>query len=293
VELGRYVDGRALDYDGTTGSFAIGGAPATAEQVAGYSRAGQIAWAGAETSAWFEAAFPVPTAAPPAQASIVPTATTPADTGGGMALRVVLASFLVLLVLGGTGLWWAWSSGAIQRVAQLVGLSSPTAAGVASSTAQPDSDRAFYDGQVAQATAVYDADPNIRTSIVDLGNAYYDRAILDLEAPTAEADWRSAISYYTEVLGVEPNDSPTRTDLGSAYYYLSEYDSAALEFQTVLDDDPDFEMARACLGLVLEAQGDTAGAVSLYEQVAGSTGADDLTERARVLARERLRAIGP
>ena len=54
MELGRYVDGRILDYDGTTGSFAIGEAPVTAEQVAGYSRAGQVSWSSAETRTWFE-----------------------------------------------------------------------------------------------------------------------------------------------------------------------------------------------------------------------------------------------
>ncbi len=75
MELGRFVDGRILDYDGTTGSFAIGEAPVTVGQVAGFSRAGQVA--------------------------AVTAAATPADTGGGMAVKVVLASILVLSLLAG------------------------------------------------------------------------------------------------------------------------------------------------------------------------------------------------
>lgn len=44
MELGKYADGRSLDYDGNKQQFTVGAAPVTAEQVVGYDQAGQITW---------------------------------------------------------------------------------------------------------------------------------------------------------------------------------------------------------------------------------------------------------
>jgi hypothetical protein len=282
VELGRYVDGRVLDYDSTTGSFAIGEAPVTAGQVEGYSLAGQVTWASDATRAWFEAAFPV-------------AATPPPVSGKGVSAGVVVVAVLVFVaVVGGAGLWWAWSSGVFQAgLTRPGGYFSPRPAGVVTDTAQAGSDRAFYDDLVTQATLTYESDPGVRESIVNLGNAYFDRAITDLQAPTAQADWRSAIKYYGEALDIERDDPPTRTDMGTCFYQLGEDDATAREFRAVIAEHPDFAMAKACLGLVLERQGDTLGAMSLYQEVVDTAGADDLTDRARVLARERLNVLVP
>jgi len=58
MELGKYIDDRALTYDERTGTFKVGEAPVSANQVRGYSAAGQIAWAGPGMASWFDANFP-------------------------------------------------------------------------------------------------------------------------------------------------------------------------------------------------------------------------------------------
>lgn len=58
MELGTYSDGRTLTYDEGTGTFAIGAAPVSAEDVRRYSVAGQIRWATPEIEAWFNRSFP-------------------------------------------------------------------------------------------------------------------------------------------------------------------------------------------------------------------------------------------
>lgn len=57
MELGKYTDGRALNYDENTRAFTVGEAPVTLDQVHAYDGAGQITWASDETRQWTQAAF--------------------------------------------------------------------------------------------------------------------------------------------------------------------------------------------------------------------------------------------
>lgn len=52
MQVGRYIDGRDLTYDQTTGAFAVGGTPVTLTQVLEYDSSAQIQWASDEMRAW-------------------------------------------------------------------------------------------------------------------------------------------------------------------------------------------------------------------------------------------------
>lgn len=48
MQLGTYIDGRALEYDERTGAFSVGGTPITRDQLIGCDDYGQIMWASVE-----------------------------------------------------------------------------------------------------------------------------------------------------------------------------------------------------------------------------------------------------
>jgi uncharacterized membrane protein len=52
MELGRYADGRSLNYDETTHQFDVGGAPVTIADVVAYDQAGQVDWLTDELRSW-------------------------------------------------------------------------------------------------------------------------------------------------------------------------------------------------------------------------------------------------
>ena len=56
--LGRYVDGRDVTYDETSGYFGVGGTPVAPDAIRGYWMAGQLQWASADIAQWFQSAFP-------------------------------------------------------------------------------------------------------------------------------------------------------------------------------------------------------------------------------------------
>lgn len=84
MELGTYMDGRTLTYDEGTGTFAIGAAPVSAEDVRRYSAAGQIRWATPDIEAWFHRSFP------PAKKK----------NGAVIAIIVIAAIFMLVFICG-------------------------------------------------------------------------------------------------------------------------------------------------------------------------------------------------
>jgi hypothetical protein len=70
MNVGTYVDGRALVYDHGRNAFAVGDAPVTIAQVRAYADAGQITWANEETRVWFDGL--VASQTPPAAANVTP-----------------------------------------------------------------------------------------------------------------------------------------------------------------------------------------------------------------------------
>jgi len=88
MQLGTYVDGRPLTYVETTGTFLVGEAPVTADQVRAYAAAGQLTWTQPDVAAWFYRSFPVPAAAEKTKNTAV------------IAIVVVAVCMLLLFVCG-------------------------------------------------------------------------------------------------------------------------------------------------------------------------------------------------
>lgn len=75
MELGKYADGRPLNYDDATKQFDVGGAPVTIEDVAGYDKAGQVEWLTDDLRAWAQSLVSSQATEPdaPAQVAAQPT----------------------------------------------------------------------------------------------------------------------------------------------------------------------------------------------------------------------------
>jgi len=58
VIVGTNSDGRRVTYSRSMGTFAIGDALATSDQIRGHHLAGELTWHTPETEAWFETSFP-------------------------------------------------------------------------------------------------------------------------------------------------------------------------------------------------------------------------------------------
>jgi uncharacterized membrane protein len=78
MELGKYADGRSLNYDETTQQFDVGGAPVSRADVVSYDQAGQVDWLTDDLRSWAQnlvsgetapSAAPVQVAAQPAVGS--------------------------------------------------------------------------------------------------------------------------------------------------------------------------------------------------------------------------------
>ncbi|MEI7814714.1 MAG: FxLYD domain-containing protein [Coriobacteriia bacterium] len=78
MELGKYFDGRPLTYDESTGTFRVGEAAVSAEQVRGYAAAAQITWANPDMAFWFGRSFPGSAVPSPAQPAAGAAPATPA-----------------------------------------------------------------------------------------------------------------------------------------------------------------------------------------------------------------------
>jgi len=87
MQLGTYIDGRPVTYDQSTGTFLVGQAPVTAEQVRSYEAAQQLTWVNADVAAWFRTSFPAP-----GQGK--------SEKGPVIAIVAVVAIFIIVFVCG-------------------------------------------------------------------------------------------------------------------------------------------------------------------------------------------------
>jgi len=92
MELGTYIDGRPLTYVESTGTFLVGEAPVSADQVRAYEAASQLTWARPDIAEWFHRSFPVaPVVAP------LP----PAQKSSAVAVVIIVGVLAVLLFMCG------------------------------------------------------------------------------------------------------------------------------------------------------------------------------------------------
>jgi len=87
MQLGTYIDGRPLTYDQSTGTFLVGEAPVTAEQVRAYEAAAQLTWANADIATWFHTSFPAQDAKGSGKGPVI-------------AIVAVVALFILIFICG-------------------------------------------------------------------------------------------------------------------------------------------------------------------------------------------------
>lgn len=106
--LGTVTDGRAVEFDRSTGQYWVGGQPATAEWLRQY--AGQVRWATPELAVHFGVA-PAMTPAPPPSGPVAASSATPASAFAGWPAWAKVLFVLVYPVSIPYGIYRMWKTG--------------------------------------------------------------------------------------------------------------------------------------------------------------------------------------
>ncbi|MGB4505056.1 MAG: tetratricopeptide repeat protein [Syntrophaceticus sp.] len=93
----------------------------------------------------------------------------------------------------------------------------------------------------------------------------------------ARKAFQRAVTLYQKALEQE-DDQQLRLELASAYQVLQEDSKAEDELQKILKQDPGNIQALAQMGLLLESREDWDGAIKVWESVASSPQADQMTK---------------
>ncbi len=133
------------------------------------------------------------------------------------------------------------------------------------------------DATVAALQATLAKDPNDFTTLVDLGNYYFNQAeslLNQNDADGAAAACALAAPYYERALRVKPEDTNVRTDLGTMYYYQGRLkgDNTLIQqavdtWQVALSYEPDKVQTLLNLGLGYAALGQTDQAIAEWQRV--------------------------
>lgn len=91
--------------------------------------------------------------------------------------------------------------------------------------------------------------------------AHYDNA----QAALARGDYRTAAAEFNSILQIDPNRAEVHANLGTIYYAQSQYSQAAAAFQKALRLKPGLRGAEAFLGMSAARQGKWADAVAMLE----------------------------
>ena len=103
----------------------------------------------------------------------------------------------------------------------------------------PEQLKAMLDRAAAPLLEAINKDPNDVTSLVKLGNIYYDGK-----------QYPDAIKYYGQALKVQPDNADVHTDLGTSYWYTGDADRAINEFRQSLKIRPNHPETLFNLGVV-------------------------------------------
>jgi len=116
----------------------------------------------------------------------------------------------------------------------------------------------------------------------NLANALknFDKAV-ELKSDYAPAHFQIAMVYIRQgkmqdaitkleatKLVAAPRDTGLAFQLGLLYYNNSQWDKAKAEFTNAITWNPNYSNARYFLGLILDRQGDKAGAISQFQEIA-------------------------
>jgi len=125
----------------------------------------------------------------------------------------------------------------------------------------------YLTGCVALAMDSYDeAASNFEKAYAE--DSGYEMAIRIYEAYLNRGMEADGTRYLEAVLSSSPTDAEDRCSRGQIYYYMQDYDSAREELSAAVDQGS--TEAKLFLGMVSLAQGDTAGARSMYQDYMNS-----------------------
>lgn len=176
----------------------------------------------------------------------------PAKTSSGWTNVQVYTAIAVVLVVGTLAGYLLHSSGTPADS------SAPAAASTAAMPSQAmPSPGQMLSAQVQPMLARLQANPKDVSTLVELGNAYYDAG-----------QWSDAITYYTRALAETPANPDVRTDMGVAYFNNGNPDQALKEFDRALKDDPKHAQTLFNVGVVkMAGKNDPKGAIAAWESL--------------------------
>ena len=163
----------------------------------------------------------------------------------------VYTAIVVVLVLGGLGGYLLHSSGSSPESSTPSSISSMPTPSSMPSQAQ------MVNTQAAPLLAKLQSNPKDTSTLIELGNIYFDGA-----------QWNDAIGYYTRALNENPSNPDARTDMGIAYFYSGDADRALKEFDRALKDDPRHSQTLFNVGVVkMQGKNDPKGAIAAWEEL--------------------------
>jgi cytochrome c-type biogenesis protein CcmH/NrfG len=163
----------------------------------------------------------------------------------------VYTAIIVVLVVGALAGYLLHSSGAPADSSAVSASASLPPSQMSASPAQ------MLSVQTQPLLARLQTNPKDVSSLIELGNTYYDAA-----------QWNDAIAYYTRALNETPTNPDVRTDMGIAYYNNGDADRALKEFDHALKDDPRHVQTLFNVGVVkLNGKNDPKGAIEAWESL--------------------------
>jgi cytochrome c-type biogenesis protein CcmH/NrfG len=178
--------------------------------------------------------------------------TQPAKNASGWTNVQVYTAIAVVLVVGTLAGYLLHNSGTPADNSAPAAASAP----VMPSQAMP-SPAEMLSTQTQPLLARLQTNPKDVTTLVDLGNTYYDAG-----------QWNDAIGYYTRALNETPSNPDVRTDMGVAYFNSGNPDQALKEFDRALKDDPKHVQTLFNVGVVkLAGKNDPKGAIAAWESL--------------------------
>jgi cytochrome c-type biogenesis protein CcmH/NrfG len=167
----------------------------------------------------------------------------------------------VCLLVGIAAGWLLHSPQNTQQTAstQPASLSSavPGTNGAAAPASSPARLKEMADAQAAPLLEQLKTGPKDATTLISLGNLYYDAQ-----------QYPAAVNYYGQALQSRPSDTSVRTDMGTAYWYMGDADTAISEFDKALTYEPNQPNTLFNRGLVrFKRKMDSAGAIADWQRL--------------------------
>lgn len=152
-----------------------------------------------------------------------------------------------------------------------------------------------YQGQVNKFKKRLEDDPNNLAALLNLGQTYMNwgysaiySSSTDEETAYSKALVNKAIEYYNRYLELEDSES-VKIQIALCNYYLGNTDEAMAALTAITEEDPDYALGWANLGMLYEQQYDYDNALSAYQKAVETDPNDEYG--AKSYAEERIASI--